>query len=371
MEIIGLVTFSSAYDNYGQVLQAFAIQEYLNTRGHKVVLLRKNKTTFDSLIFYLKIIIKKLLILVTGSKRMKRSFDNQMEMLYKTRNALRKEKLHPRHFEEFRQHYFKTISSNSSSLRSHHLTVLCSGSDQIWSWQDPFMFLHFGDSDLKRIAIAPSTGNKALTRKGKGLVKKWLGAYSFITVRESSGMKMCHELGYDHVTRVLDPSFLMDREYDHLIVPNYRNGNDYIFVYLLRSETPVSYEEILSFAQINGLKVKYVTGQGRSDDYEKEYATIPEWLSLIRDAKYVITNSFHGMVFSVIFRKKFLVLLRIDKTQAMNERVIELAEQMHLTERIYVDSLSKVMEGLDYSYAENVIRKNKEQLDKLLSEVNL
>ena len=85
----------------------------------------------------------------------------------------------------------------------------------------------------------------------------------------------------------------------------------------------------------------------------------------------MITNSFHGMAFSIIFRKSFLVLPRVDETKNMNERITSLSKELGLTDRIYKDDLETILKPIDYHQAEQKIESNKKNLDDLMRENNL
>ena len=180
---------------------------------------------------------------------------------------------------------------------------------------------------------------------------------------------MCYELGIDKAIKILDPTLLHDLNFYN----RYKSetiSKDYIFAYLLSAKTEQNYEDIIKFAQKNGLDVKYVTGQGREDDFEKYNATIPEWLSLMNEAKYVITNSFHGMAFSIIYRKQFLVLPRIGEL-SQNERIYCLAHEMGLEERVYKCNLNELFRPIKYDKTEKILSDNRQKLNMLLEEVNL
>ena len=368
-ETIGLVTFSSTYDNYGQVLQALAIQEYLKERGHEVILLRKPVHTYDYIKPYIKLIVKKTLSLFSNSSYLQRSYEIDKKNFKNRKIARKNEKIHTRFFEEFRKRHFVIASNDEKSLEKKQITVLCAGSDQIWGVRNSFHFLDFGNKVVKRISIASSTGNSPVKESEKLKISKWLKAFSLITVREDSGVAMCNELGINKAIKILDPTLL----HDYTFYNKYKSqaiSKDYIFVYLLSAKTGLSYEEIFEFSQKNGLDVKYVTGQGREDDNEKLYATIPEWLSLMNEAKYVITNSFHGMAFSIIYRKQFLVLPRIGEL-SQNERISCLAHEMGLEERVYKNNLDELFMPIKYEKAEKALSDNRQKLNILLEEVNL
>lgn len=369
---IGLVTFSTSYNNYGQVLQAYATQEYLKSRNHKVFLLREVKTLKERIVFQAKVIIKEFVLLLTQSSKVRKSLDSQLERRRNESVFLEEDKKHPRYFESFRQQYFTIIDSDSSSVNSNNITILCAGSDQIWYGQNHFFFLDFGGEKLKRISIATSTGNKVFPQKTKDVMAQWLRRFSFITVREQSGLQLCYELGRNDAQQILDPTFLLDStDYSRLLSDNNENIEDYIFVYLLNAPSAISIEDIHAFAKENGLTVKYVTGQGRIDEYDKIYASVPEWLSLLRGAKYVITNSFHGMAFSIIYRKAFMVLPRIGESKNMNERIESIANLMNLVDRIYTGNLSQIFNKVDYRTASEVIHDNRVKLDTIMKKFSI
>lgn len=370
-EVIGLVTFSSSYNNYGQVLQAYATQEYLKSHGHNVFLIREVESKKGKLRFWLKVILKKILFILTHSQKVRKSLESQMRPINNNRAFLEEEKKHPRFFEEFRQKHFQIIKSSNNDLKNNKLSVLCAGSDQIWGRRG-FFYLSFGDDKLKKISIASSTGNKVHPPKTKSKIAQWLKPFSFVTVREASGVKLCKEVGRIDAIQILDPTFLLNANSYNLLIPeNERLTEDYIFVYLLKAPSSLSFEEIGEFASQNGLQIKYVTGQGRVDDFEKIYATVPEWLKLLRDAKYIITNSFHGMAFSIIYQKQFMVLPRLGESMNMNERIEDLAAQMNLENRIYKNGLHTLFDEIDYTKSIQVISNNHATLDFLMSKFGL
>ena len=105
--------------------------------------------------------------------------------------------------------------------------------------------------------------------------------------------------------------------------------------------------EVYAWARSRHIEVKYVASQGRQDAYDKIYPNVDEWLSLIRNARYVVTNSFHGMVFSIIFNKPFVVIPLARSFTRMNDRIFDTLSAVHLTERIYKNSLDILLDPLD------------------------
>ena len=136
-------------------------------------------------------------------------------------------------------------------------------------------------------------------------------------------------------------------------------------------EIGINVDEIYEFATAHNLDVKYVASQGRDDSFDKEWARVDEWLMLIKQASYVITNSFHGMCFSIIYRKNFVVMPIVGIMSSMNERIDDLANQMNLQNRIYSDSLDILFNDIDYHTANNVIEDNCNTVNKLFENINL
>ena len=136
---------------------------------------------------------------------------------------------------------------------------------------------------------------------------------------------------------------------------------------MLDAESPVQYDEIQEFAKANNLIIKYVTGGRRYDDENSQiFATVEEWLCLLSNADYVLTNSFHGMAFSIIFRKKFLVLPLTGGSKMTNERIYNVTSELGLEKRIFSGDLQDLFNTIDYSIAEKRIKENKIILDNLM-----
>lgn len=372
MAKIGVITFSNSTDNYGQILQFLAIQEYLKNRGHEVFLLRyQNKT--PSLF---RRFVSALFQVLTKSKQPQKVVikGDELTDLYAqwTKCTERNNVLHPRYFEEFRNNKF--VIKNIVGFDDPQITELDSyaiGSDQIWSYVSKWNFLGFVPNDKVKFSIAPSTGNKSFTPEQISEATVLLSSFSFVTCREESGIDFCKRAGYEGAIKLLDPTFLVDKTiYEKFASKKEVADRPYIFVYLLGAICELDINDIDKFANENNLEVKYVASQGREDEHEKIWATIPDWLALLRDSKYVITNSFHGMALSIIFQKQFLVLPVIGITKFMNERIESLAASFSLQNRIYSNNLDEVLLPIDYTCANDVIASNIEILDGNLSKIN-
>ena len=370
MAKIGVITFSDTTDNYGQVLQYLAIHEYLKQRGHEPFLLRyksKKSPLWRRVLSNLYHSIFSTPKPAPEKSELMKLYDRWTE--WSEKNNV----LHPRYFEEFRKNSFDIqtiVGLNDKSIQKFDAFAI--GSDQIWSYVKSWNFLGFVPGDKIKFTIAPSTGNKKFTNEQIQMASEMLHRFSFVTCREDSGIAFCKEAGYENAVKILDPTFLIDKtSYDHYVQKELIVDAPYIFVYMLGAECEVSMDDISKFAQQHSLRLKYVASQGREDSYEKIWATVSDWISLMKGASYVITNSYHGMALSIIFNKQFMVIPVIGLTEFMNERIISLADHFSLNNRIYKDSLDLVLQPIDYSLINSVISVNKAILDEKMAEVSL
>lgn len=365
MARIAVYTFSNSEDNYGEVLQYYATQSYLQRRGHNVDLLRFKPSI--TLISKLKRIIKKVL------PRKDNKLEGEALIFYEWHKWSEiYSKSHPRYFEKFRQQYFSIKEYPNDIDVISDYDVFVSGSDQIWGGVNPKAFLVFSPRNSKRISIASSTGGYEFSSEQLSEIHNYLSAYNFITVREKSGLEMCNKAGCPNATLLLDPVFLLDAEaYSRIAEPSVK-GEPYLFLYLLGAEVDLDISKVMAFAQEKKLKLRYVASQGRHDDFEKEWASVSEWVSLIKNADYVITNSFHGASFSIIFQKQFLVLPIRGIMARMNTRIYSIMEQFGLSDRILENNELKLLDKkIDYVITKRIIHDNKNILDCLMDKEGL
>lgn len=352
---IGVVTFWGTKDNYGQVLQCYALQKVLNKLGHKALLIKYDILDYErervaarrSLISHVKDILRRT--------------------LFKIENIL-----HDRRFKEFYKKYIMSVGPYSIvEIRKKTLDfdVLIAGSDQIWSMDCPFLFLDFGKG-IKKIAYAVSFGGSEFPKDFLERVRPWVNEFSHISVREETGISICKQLKRDDAVCFPDPTLLLtSEEYDDLIPYNDSiEYQDYILVYWLSNPAAISVREIRAFAKRKKLNIVYVTGQGKLDFCKKSYPTIPEWLALIKNATYVITNSFHGCVFSIMMKKNFLVIPLIGKYARMNGRIDMLLNKYNLKSRKWTSSLDAIFAAIDYTDVHMKLEKERQEVISQLSQ---
>lgn len=283
---IGIVTLPLHF-NYGGILQAYALQETLQKLGHTSYVIRFSSKSAKN---YIKSFLYSL------------SSISQFIDKY-----IRFENLH----EPF------TISE----LTSKKYDALIVGSDQVWRPSmgidrkanvNRYFLRTIGNGKFRKIAYAASFGVDSLdfTDDEKILAKDLIKDFMCVSVREESGLSLCTNLDRTDACQVLDPTMLLTKnEYSKFIIDSpFKSNNKHCFVYLLDYAETKNQEMVKAllpaFAEVLHAKVERNTLK----KYLNSNLTIQDWLSSIYYSDLVITDSFHGCVFSILFHKDFYVM---------------------------------------------------------------
>jgi hypothetical protein len=364
---IGVMTFWWSEDNYGQILQCYALQKYLRDAGHDAYLIRYDSRN-DKIRMPFLVNISMVLNPVTLYNFLKYRIRMKIDMWEKRNN--------PRRFSEFREKYIKQsekVYYSYAELRDNppEADVYIAGSDQIWNiWMMPIAraeniirayCLDFGGPAVKRMAYAASFGKTNFDSSSVRIFSPLMKKFDYISVREKSGVEICKQCGVTDAEWVIDPALLLDAAvYRGLYSgePIRQPGKPYCLLYILGHKLDFSFKRVYNWAKNKNLEVIYVTGNAKHDAHRKYHATIPEWLYLIDHAEYVITNSYHGAIFSLIFQKKFQVIPVKGKEKGMNGRFDSLFEIL----AIELESTKKYFSIIDSSlYWPDISRKLRTQ----------
>ncbi len=290
--------------NYGGTLQNWALQQVLIRMGHEPITLRLPVMYqgMSSLHYWLKVFPMQAARFVVH-KFVGGKYDMPLTIGSWKKSVSGMERFVDEHINV--TEYLPNLSMED--VRRYGVEALVVGSDQIWR---PVMydavkyyFLGFaGDSDILRIAYAPSVAldewpyKEDVTVQLRELIKK----FSAVSVREESSVKLIKDnLGVE-AQWVLDPTMLLKKE-DYIVVcKNVKKSNDpYVFAYIL-DMTDDKRKMAETVAKQLSCGVRYLTAEKvKAED------TVEKWLANFRDAKYVITDSYHGTAFSLIFQKEF------------------------------------------------------------------
>ena len=234
---IGTITYWWTQDNYGQVLQCFALIKFLRSMGHEAFLIKNLQSVSKrSLGHMVKVGLKCIF-----NPDYRRSI-LKWKRLGKISAA--EAKAHPRGFDDFRRKY---MPSTEREYTQHHLlenppqadAYVC-GSDQIWCAPNPVYFLQFGPQSSKRIAYAPSMGGIKPQGKARQAMIAYLRRFDFLSSREQSGVDALHEMGFLEATLQPDPTLLLPVEvYRDMEVKPQPAERPYLLLYLLGNETDV------------------------------------------------------------------------------------------------------------------------------------
>lgn len=355
---IGILTFWWSQDNYGQLLQCYALQKYLRDAGHDAFLIRyDSRNDFFRTPFILRYF--KALNPVLLCKFLQHKINSK--------KLLEESKLNDRHFDDFREKYIvqsENVYTSYNQLKENppEADVYIVGSDQVWNFSlfktvnncknlIHAYFLDFGSTQTKRISYAASWSCSDLRSDIIEKISPLLKNFDYVSVREKSGINLCRKCGYDTAEFRCDPTLLLTAEnYRSLYKENYdtsKRKNPYLFLYMLNNTCDFDIQKVYEFGERKNLEIVYVTGNGKIDRYEKTFATIPQWLSLIDNAEYVVTNSFHCCVFSLLFEKKFGVVPLTKTLAGMNSRIETLSEIFGIKSRWIMEDESGVFSVLE------------------------
>ncbi len=353
---IGIMTFWWSEDNYGQLLQCYALQKYLRDQGHDPFLIRYDPRGDYSSSFKRK---RKLNIL--NPKKV-------IKFLFKKALMFLSHEKCNRQFSQFRESYI-----NSSDKIYYSYEELCQeppqadcyivGSDQVWNFYNMKLsdcrnlvhayFLDFGKESIKRIAYAASWGKVDISKEFVEEISLLLAKFDYVSVREKTGIDICRKCGASNAEVCFDPTLLISAEQYRLLYRTesiIKHAKKYILIYRLGNPCDFPMRSLYKWATEKGLDVVYVTANGWYDSYEKIFPTITQWLALVDHAEYVITNSFHCCVFSIIFRKQFGVIPLIKSHSGMNSRIETLFDLFEITPRWIEDNNLSVLEKtVEYS----------------------
>lgn len=344
---IGVLTFWHGNGNYGMLLQCWALQEVLKRMGHDPFVIRYSGLPIKS--FPRKVLetvgLYNVFLFLTNRERYKSI------QIKKRRDKLRG-------FDVFRKLYLSfspKIYHTLKRIQKNPPVADCYivGSDQVWS-QLPdnedhrTYYLNFGDKKARRISYAPSFGYDNYPPNLLPLLAKELRNFDALSCRENSGIEICRQAGFE-AAKTLDPTMLLEKEdYESKLEDVSITLNPYVFIYSLNinCREDIRYEELKDYLNKNKLDLIVTPGDGYHSGREifegvtYSYSTIGQWLSNIYNSSMVITPSFHGIVFSIIFEKPFIYVPLKGHHANSNGRIKGLLQDLGLEDRMLNDDTS-------------------------------
>lgn len=357
MKKIGIITLHG-YHNYGNKLQNYALQETIKKLGLQVdtvVILKCDEdkqgcSYFDELKALLHITFKsdKLIIL----RRIKRILLQYYRKIWCHINRFVLEK-RTNNFKLFSKDYLNEKYFNLDNIEIERINerydFFITGSDQVWnpSYQAhaSIYFLTFAD-EYKRISYAPSFGKSFIPSELKELYGKYIAGIAHLSVREEAGAKIIKDITGIEVDVLIDPTLLLTKEEWLAIAKEHpsKPKDAFMLSYFLGAmnrEARVFIKQLaikhrLKNVKLYGLKDKEAFISGPS-----------EFIDYIKSASLVITDSFHGVVFSILFCKPFIVYERNPKSASMFSRIDTLLNIFELQHR-KADNIAEDVLVIDY-----------------------
>lgn len=371
---IGIITLHQI-TNYGGILQAYALQKVIANMGYEVEHIEKSMypkrlSTLQKIFLYpLRYFRKKILhqkLAIRAEENRYKWVDSWYATAKYTMSFIKKNIIH------------KYVHSFKELVPSDY-DALVVGSDQIWrpkytadvglDIEDAFLsFAH--NWNVKRIAYAVSFGseNWEYSETQTKNCKDLLALFNAVSCREEKGLEFCETyLNYKNATKVLDPTLLLDKEEYMSLGGDYKDtisGN--LMCYVLdenqTSNSIISYmesKEGLSAFSVKAVRDFYMDVPIK----DRLQPHVEKWLKGFQTAKFVVTDSFHACVFSIIFRKPFVVITNPDRGVARYKTLLS-----------YLDLEYRMVNDYDEQLLEDILRRpiviDEEKLS-ILKEVSL
>lgn len=353
---IGILTFHRA-NNYGAVLQAYGLKKCCEEMGYEVNIIDYRPKYIENQYRYFSIVptIKKNLLNIYN--------------LYGNINKKIK-------FGSFVRHQLSIVSLEEA-LKQDYDAILY-GSDQIWNPDiagkfDVFFFGNNGIKTKKQIAYAASIGKDKLEENKLKELSKLTLKFDAISLREQTAKHMLEGIIHKKMEVVLDPTLLNDADvWRQLEKPIKKMPANFILVYEVTKypETMLYAKYLSDKTGVPIVEIVYSKTKIRADHLQLNNIGPQEFLTLIDKASYVVTSSFHGTAFSIIFEKRFYTILH----HAYGNRMSDLLKLLKLEDRIISDNLMK-NNDIDYfsvneslgkwrQYSKKFLKNNIESIEK-------
>lgn len=303
-------------NNYGGYLQAYALMTVLKQEGHDVELIyRQHNKLKVPLVYYITNVVKRILHMPHGPFLLTR--ESLLRWKGKLMMPFVDKYIYPR---------TKPLQSTEElrdAVEQGIYDVIVCGSDQLWRPDyvpniENFFCSFLKGNKPKLISYAASFGSDkpVYTEEQRIECGEAIARFAAVSVRERSGIDVIRNLGWKPKVSpqvVLDPTMLLTKEhYESLLpkTPSLSKGK--VFCYVL-DQSPHAQKLIIEVCEKTGLEPFHIIDPERWKRSDYLMPSIEDWLAGIRDAEYVVTDSFHGTVFSIIFNKPFVVYVNNDR----------------------------------------------------------
>lgn len=372
---IGILTLP-LHTNYGGILQAYALQHALQSMGHEVIVIDEEKNFKFSLKRRIEMYVK---------GKIKRLLKGKNAIIYSPKYYRQLWEARTKYTGQFiSEHIARRVVSHVTEIAETEFDAFVVGSDQIWRarYARPFpgvenAFLQFTEGwRVKRLSYAASFGvdEWEYTESETTNCAKMARLFDAISVREASGTKLClTHLGVEG-KHVVDPTLLLDADtYTQLIKADTPRSAGNLMCYLLDQSTDSS-KIVSSIAEAKALKPFSTNTQTENQQLSLEERIQPpveEWLQGFRDAEFVVTDSFHACIFSMLFAKPFVVIGNKSRGMARFESLLQvfgLTDRLVCSHEDYLSRRETLLKPIDYEQVSRILDEKRSEALEFLGE---
>lgn len=368
---IGIMTLNG-YENYGNRLQNFALQYFLQNMNNEV----------ETIVYHVKFPtgIRNKIIFHLKQKDMFKMAKQSVDKLLRKHDFKRKHVLdlkRENNFKKFSQTFINetsyhlnqySIQDSENIDRLNNFDCFFVGSDQVWNLRGGLFprdyFLPFVPTK-KRNSFAASFGfSKFENSLMADRFGKYLNEMDQVSVREEDGAKLVNQVSDKTATVLLDPTMLLTgAEWEKMMVaPKVNLPEKFVVTYFLGKEISKYRALIEKISEIKGVPIIRLNDINFPEYYELSPA---EFLYILNKSEFTLTDSFHGTVFSILFKNSFFVLPRVDLSVDMSSRITTLLNRFGLEDCTSQDvdnlDISVLMESIDFNGAKEVLNLNRQK----------
>ncbi len=367
---VGILTFQSS-NNFGAILQAYALEKKIEELGHNCTII--NYTSPQKKGWYKPVDFS-----------ISKGIKHNIRQIFKIPN-LRFVKEKNRKTGKFKKEKLNIGSSsflgNSDELREYLNTfdIIIVGSDQVWNYKntsfDKVYFLDFANLKPKKVSYAASFGMSEIPKNVESEYMRLLSDFKLISVREKSGKNIVESLTGKNTEITLDPTLLHNKQTWEKFLPTIKSDSSqkkYLLIYTIGRDDNINRiaDEISKKYNLSVIKIMNDFRDNFNPSYKGLNPSVEEFLCVINNAECILTNSFHGVAFSINFNKNFFVFLNPNNTA--NTRIENLLEIAGLTDRI-IDLKNRYVGKYEINYEEvnKMIQQKREESCLYIDKFNL
>lgn len=346
--------------NYGSVLQAYATQKVIESVGHEPIVIDYIPKAWQ---------LKSLLWQVHNPKGFVK--DSVYRLMRAASVVIKTKKFWG--FLKKNLNMTKTYRSfEELCVKPPEADVYCAGSDQMWNIKysgiDEAFYLRFAQSTARKIAFSTSIGMTGFSNDESGIIKDYVSDFDALSFREESACGLMKSLGFDSEV-IIDPTLQLTKEEWRVMASDRLIKENYLVLMLLYNEDNNATKIAREIADKKGLKLVKISWEltkPEGVDILMTHRSPEEFLSLFYNADYVVTNSFHGLAFTINFNKPFIAI----KRNEYNTRLENLLSVTNLTDRMVTDNIDRfdIDMPINYDFVNDVLNEERKKAKEFLLE---